>query len=80
MQHWNTILTWKLHLLVLLQVQERDGVPEADEGVLVDGRDVVRAQVQVPKTVQRPQCLARDPVQVVIAEAQILQIFCKGRN
>lgn len=30
-------MTWKLHLLVLLQVQERDGVPEADEGVLVDG-------------------------------------------
>lgn len=32
----------------------------------------------MPETVQRPQCLARDPVQVVVAEAQILQVFCKG--
>lgn len=63
-------------LPILLQVEEGDGVTEADEGVLRNDGDVVGPEVEVPESVQRPESVARDLVQVVVAETQVLQVLC----
>jgi len=63
-------------LPILLQVEEGDGVTRADKGVLRNDGDVVGPEVEVPESVQRPESVARDLVQVVVAQTQILQVLC----
>lgn len=62
-------------LPIFLQVEEGDGVTEADEGVLRNDGDVVGPEVEVPQSVQRPESVARDLVQVVVAQTQVLQVL-----
>lgn len=63
------------NLHVLLQVQERNGVPVASEGVLTDVCDVVGAQVQVAQPVQWAQRLRGDLMQPIVSEPEVLQVF-----
>lgn len=65
--------------LVFLQVEEGDAVAVAGEGVLGDDRDVVGSQVQVSETVQTPQCITGDLVEVVVAKSQVLEVFFKNK-
>lgn len=55
-----------LDSLILLQVQKRYRVPKADEGVFRNVADVVRAEVEVTKSVQRFQRLARYLMQIIV--------------
>lgn len=66
--------------LVLLQVQERDGVAESDECVFGDVADVIGSHVEVTESVQRSQGFARYLVQVVVSQTQILKIFYEKVN
>lgn len=61
---------------IFLEVQEGDGVAEAGEGVVRDEGDVVDAQVKVPQAVQPAERVAGDLVELVVAEAQVLQVLC----
>lgn len=58
-----------------MQVQEGDGIPITCEGVLCYGADVVRPQIQMSQSVQTTQSVRGDRMDVVVAQAQVLQIF-----
>lgn len=62
--------------LVFLQIQKRDRIAETRERVLGDVRYVVALQVQMSEPVQAPERFTRDRVQVVVAQSQVLEIFC----
>lgn len=61
--------------LVFLQIQERDGVSVAQEGIFRDVADVVGSQVEVTETMKWSQRVTGDLMQVVISQAEILKIF-----
>lgn len=65
-----------MFLPILLQVEEGDGIPKADERILRNDGDVVGPEVEVPESVQRPESVAGDLVQVVVAQTQVLQVLC----
>lgn len=68
------------NLLVLLQIKKGDGVPVAGEGILGDDANVIRPEVQMAQPVQSPQGLSWNGVDVVVAEAEVLEVFCKSKQ
>lgn len=69
-----------MFLPILLQIEEGDGIPKADKRILRNDGDVVGPEVEVPESVQRPESVAGDFVQVVVAQTQILQVLCAKTN
>lgn len=60
------------YLLVFLQIQKGDRIPKTHKSILANDGDVVRAEIQMPETVQRAQRFARNDVEIIVPQAKIL--------